>query len=679
MSAALARTDDTARLAGLLRTRLGEAVVAALEDEFAASKHGAFLDFLLARGVLSTAQAHTVRAVLKGYLNVPADSLLADLRWAPGQSEASKQTLHGAAPLPERATPLPVGEFRSTLTPAPRADSLASVVGRLSDSGVVTAPREASTAREPPALVAPPPSSSPLGRGSPHFGEPSSPSSVHPLAAPQPGGPSPAARPSAPSSAQSVAAALVAGSVSQQRPSSPSSVQPVGGSALLARPSAPSSAQSVAANFPGGSAARPSAPGPGSSASGASILGAPGLTPAPPAPWPPPRPSSPFAAPVTGAFSSSVMPKPSVGARPVPPSDGAAPPPVRPSSPEFARLPRPSPGGSMSLAALADARRAQPEPAPPPSAPIPLTTPAVTLRAGQSLGRYQLQELLGEGSTALTFRSFHEALQIPVALKVYRPTDRVAQDTLRERFVREARVLARLDHSHIVRVLDVDEAQGLPFIVFEYVGAMSMDELVRATGHLGVSRTLRIGRDVASALGAAAEHGLLHRDVKPANILVRKDGLVKLADFGLAHSQHGAHEGGGLVYGTPAFMSPEAITTPGSVDVRSDMYSLGCTLFFALSGQAPYERASPIETMRAQVSEPTPSLRDVPQPVEALVRRLLAKSAAERFATWPEVVAAFEALSQVDTVTPKPGEPMASAGRGLSTIARKMSELFKGR
>lgn len=374
------------------------------------------------------------------------------------------------------------------------------------------------------------------------------------------------------------------------------------------------------------------------------------------------------------------MPRPSVTARPVPPPDGATPPPVRPSSPEFARLPRPSPGGSISLAALADARRAQPEPpAPPASAPIPLTTQAVTLRAGQTLGRYQLQELLGEGSTALTFRSFHEALQIPVALKVYRPTDRVAQDTLRERFVREARVLARLDHSHIVRVLDVDEAQGLPFIVFEYVGAMSMDELVRATGHLGVSRTLRIGRDVASALGAAAEHGLLHRDVKPANILVRKDGLVKLADFGLAHSQHGAQEGSGLVYGTPAFMSPEAITTPGSVDVRSDMYSLGCTLFFALSGQAPYERASPIETMRAQVSEPAPSLRDVPPPVEALVRRLLAKPAAERFGTWPEVVAAFEALSQVDTAPAKPGEPMASAGRGLSTIARKMSELFKGR
>jgi nicotinamidase/pyrazinamidase len=334
----------------------------------------------------------------------------------------------------------------------------------------------------------------------------------------------------------------------------------------------------------------------------------------------------------------------------------------------------------MSLAALADARRAEVErPAPPPPAPIPLTTPAVALRVGQTLGRYHLQELLGEGSTALTFRSFHEALQIPVALKVYRPTDRVAQDTLRERFLREARVLARLDHPHIVRVLDVDEVQGVPFIVFEYVGAMSMDELVRATGHLGAARTLRIGRDVASALGAAADHGLLHRDVKPANILVRKDGLVKLADFGLAHSQHGTQEGGGLVYGTPAFMSPEAITTPGSVDVRSDMYSLGCTLFFALSGQAPYERASPLDTMRAQVSEPIPALHDVPAGIDALVRRLLAKTPAERFASWPDVVHAFEATQSLDAAAPRAGEPTASTGRGLSTIARKMSELFKGR
>lgn len=687
-AAALERSDETTRLATLLRARLGEDLVASLSSEFGESQSPSFLEFLVSRGVLSPSQAHTVRAVLKGYVTVPADALLADLRWSPGQHDATKQTLQGVAPLPERATPLPLSGLPTTMTPVPRpsvcpsagpGDSLRAALASASRPSPV--PARPAQEDSLGARLAPP--SAPAHQTTARVSnlEPT------PTGASEAGvelknretstGASSASRASTAGDARQASGTSSVGSTNGDRP-----VSAAGTTAADAPPPPTSASTWTSGAFARGVAASPSAPSRVSPASSESVRAAVQALPPPPsAPWPPPRPSSPFAAPVTGAMASSVMPRPSAsagGVRPMPPA--SAPPPVRPSSPEFSRLPRPSPGGSMSLAALADARRAEAQPQPEPTAaPIQLTAQAPTLRVGQTLGRYQLQELLGEGSTALTFRSFHEALQIPVALKVYRPTDRVAQDTLRERFIREARVLARLDHPHIVRVLDVDEVQGVPFIVFEYVGAMSMDELVRATGHLGVPRTVRIARDVASALAAAAEHGLLHRDVKPANILVRKDGLVKLADFGLAHSQHGAKEGGGLVYGTPAFMSPEAITTPGSVDVRSDMYSLGCTVFYALSGQAPYERANPMDTMRAQVSDPVPRLKETPPAIEALVTRLLAKTPQERFSTWTDVVQAFDGVSQADGSPVRNVEPNVTGGGALSTIARKMSELFKGR
>ncbi|MEO1173788.1 MAG: serine/threonine-protein kinase, partial [Myxococcota bacterium] len=153
---------------------------------------------------------------------------------------------------------------------------------------------------------------------------------------------------------------------------------------------------------------------------------------------------------------------------------------------------------------------------------------------GASFGRYTLQEMLGEGSTSRIFRAFHETLGVPVAIKVYRPTSRINSSELESKFVNEARMLARLDHPNIVRVLDVDIADHLPFIVFEYVGAMTLEELVQATGKLPSDRVAKVGIQVADALACAAEQAVLPRDDKPANVLLKKDGTAKLADIGLA-------------------------------------------------------------------------------------------------------------------------------------------------
>jgi serine/threonine protein kinase len=223
-------------------------------------------------------------------------------------------------------------------------------------------------------------------------------------------------------------------------------------------------------------------------------------------------------------------------------------------------------------------------------------------------------------------------------------------------------------------VLDVDEAVGVPFIVFEFVGAMSLDELVRAMGCLSNERTLAVAHELASALHAAHLQGLLHRDVKPANVLVRKDGVVKLVDFGLAQAEAELAGSPELVSGTPSFMAPEAIVAPATVDAGADMYSLGCTLFYALTGRAPFERSNPAETMRAQVEDvapPVSALRvDVQPGLEAIVLRLLAKDRAHRYATWDELLLALDGVERARVVASRATES------SLSTVSGTVSQLF---
>lgn len=184
-------------------------------------------------------------------------------------------------------------------------------------------------------------------------------------------------------------------------------------------------------------------------------------------------------------------------------------------------------------------------------------------RVGYRLGRYTLQEQLGEGATATIFRAFHDMLQISVAIKSFDRIDQNSDPNGVQRFLTEAQLLVRLDHPHIVRVLDVDVFEQFPFIVMEYVGEVSLESQLGNLGQLPASRIARIGLAVADALAAATHQGFLHRDVKPANILERRDGHVKLADFGIA--THRSAKGqladetaaSGMIMGTPSYISPE--------------------------------------------------------------------------------------------------------------------------
>lgn len=268
-------------------------------------------------------------------------------------------------------------------------------------------------------------------------------------------------------------------------------------------------------------------------------------------------------------------------------------------------------------------------------------------KVGTYIDRYYLEESLGEGATATIFRSFHKLLRIPVAIKSYK-REAMKDDPLgTQRFLSEAQILIRLEHPNIVRVLDIAVRDSAPYIVFEYVGELSLQGMIQNMGHLPPLRVAQIGAQVAAALDVASSNGLLHRDVKPDNILIRKDGLAKLADFGIA--THRASDGrtvdelarAGLISGTPQYISPEQITTPDKIDFRADMYSLGATLYHAACGHPPFERDSLDELLHAQLEDqPIPLLSLDPNfdsELSEIIDRMLHKEPTDRFPSLLEI------------------------------------------
>lgn len=297
-------------------------------------------------------------------------------------------------------------------------------------------------------------------------------------------------------------------------------------------------------------------------------------------------------------------------------------------------------------------------------------SPIAFLRPGARFGRYDLGKKLGSGSSSVTFLSTHPTLNIPIALKIHRPTERIQAGTGAGSFEREGRILARLDHPNIVRVLDVDVEQGLAFIVFEFGGETSFEQEIRHAGRVDSMRAAEIGLALADALDTAWSAKVLHRDVKPENVLVRADGRVKLVDFGLATADEAKERD--LVVGSPAYMAPEQITEPDRVDHRADMYALGATLYHALAGRPPFLRDSPKETLRAQLYDTPPPLRGVASEVdpelERVVSRLLEKKREDRFPAWPDAVDALaSALSRAAN----------DAEEGRGTMSRLLSSLLR--
>ncbi|MGC4747634.1 serine/threonine-protein kinase [Micromonospora sp. DT201] len=228
-------------------------------------------------------------------------------------------------------------------------------------------------------------------------------------------------------------------------------------------------------------------------------------------------------------------------------------------------------------------------------------------------GRYRLLDLVGTGGMGRVWLARDEMLHRDVAVKEIVPPSWLAEaerEELRLRTLREARTAARLNHPNVVRIYDVVHDRENPWIVMEYVASRSVQQIISAEGPLSPQRTARIGLAVLAALRAAHAAGVLHRDVKPHNVLVADDGRVVLTDFGLAtfDGGEGAMTGPGTVLGSPQFVAPER-AREGVSDPRTDMWSLGATLYATVEGQSPYARSSAMATLSALATEPPDKMR----------------------------------------------------------------------
>jgi serine/threonine-protein kinase len=280
------------------------------------------------------------------------------------------------------------------------------------------------------------------------------------------------------------------------------------------------------------------------------------------------------------------------------------------------------------------------------------------LSAGTSLGAYVITARIGRGGMASVYQAHHPALDRDVAIKVL--WDSLAdQAGFLERFRREARAASRLRHPNILTVYDFGEDGGIAYMVTELLPGGTLADRLGST--LSFTEALRVVRAIGSALDAAHAAGLIHRDVKPSNILFTRDGEPVLADFGIARLVEAEEQltVQGSLIGTPHYMAPE-MASGGEVGPLADLYSLGVVLYEMLAGEPPFPRPTPIAVIRAHVHEPPPplSLRSPPLPeeIDAVVSRALSKDPRRRYRSGAALAAAFEeAMLAGEPPTPRPG------------------------
>ena len=285
--------------------------------------------------------------------------------------------------------------------------------------------------------------------------------------------------------------------------------------------------------------------------------------------------------------------------------------------------------------------------------------PTGTLLApGAVIGGYKIESVAGRGGMGVVYRATQLALDRPVALKLLAP-ELAEDDDFRERFQRESKLLASIDHPNVIAVHEAGEHDGRLFIAMRYVVGMDLLDLIKRDGGLDAQRAAGLIAQVAAGLDAAHARGLIHRDVKPANILVEeRDGHehAYLTDFGLTKqvgSSAAELTATGQWVGTVDYIAPEQVLGH-HVDARADVYALGCVLYMALTGNVPFERPSAIATVFAHVNDPPPALRDTltdaPEQLEAAVNRALAKDPDDRFPSAGDFGRAAVAAASGDTL-----------------------------
>jgi serine/threonine-protein kinase len=296
------------------------------------------------------------------------------------------------------------------------------------------------------------------------------------------------------------------------------------------------------------------------------------------------------------------------------------------------------------------------------------------------LGQYVLLERLGEGGMGMVFKARHQKLGRIVALKVIRKEHLQKREAV-VRFDREVKAVAQLGHPNIIHAYDAAHLGDTHFLIMEFVEGTDLDKLVKERGPLPVALACDYARQAALGLQHAHEQGLVHRDVKPPNLLLAANGVVKVLDLGLARlvspeafSEQGTiltHDG--AILGTPDFIAPEQARDPHAADIRADLYSLGCTLYFLLTGSVPFPGGTLTEKLlkhHLDPPEPVRRLRPaVPEAVAAVVARLMAKRPEDRYPTPADAAAAL-----VEAIAAREPETNPFADLELDTVAVSLAQ-----
>lgn len=269
------------------------------------------------------------------------------------------------------------------------------------------------------------------------------------------------------------------------------------------------------------------------------------------------------------------------------------------------------------------------------------------------LGSYTILDKIGSGGMGQVYKAVHRRMDRTVAIKVL-PAAMMKDPAIVARFEREVRAAAKLNHTNIVTAYDADQANGVHFLVMEYVAGRDLAAMVDQQGPLPADKAVEYIVQAARGLDFAHKKGVIHRDIKPANLLVDGEDTVKILDMGLARIENPAAAGddanglttAGHIVGTVDFMAPEQGLDSKNADARADIYSLGCTLYYLLTGQKMYHAGSPLQTIMAHQQSPIPPLsatgRDVPPRLCDVYQRMVAKQPADRYQTMPDVIAALQ-------------------------------------
>ena len=290
--------------------------------------------------------------------------------------------------------------------------------------------------------------------------------------------------------------------------------------------------------------------------------------------------------------------------------------------------------------------------------------------------RYEIEELVGHGGMSSVYKAKDSLLERHVALKILHE-QYSADEEFVERFKREARSVAQLQHPNIVTVIDRGEEDGRQYIVFEYIDGENLKELVVRKGRLDVREALEIAVEIAGGLAFAHDHGLVHRDVKPQNVLLNGDGRAKVTDFGIARSVDVEHSvtQTGTVLGTSTYIAPEQASGQ-PVDAQTDVYALGVVLYEMLTGELPFPGENFVAVAMKHVHEPPPNSldkrRDLPLRVAAAIDRALEKDPAHRFPTMDAFAAELEAcLAELDRGEDGSATTVIPAAQRLKTPRRR--------